>query len=81
MSRMHAPGMYEVLAVDLYVPLALVAVVEAVDAAVPVASAGPRPARPRHVERLLGRGVRAGVLDHGDAVLRAPAHLVAAPPV
>ena len=51
--------MCEGLGYDLYVPratprLVLVAVVEAVHAAVPVARPGPRPARPGHVQRLAG---------------------------
>ena len=86
MSSRDVPCMCKVLRDGLDVPLAaprlvLVAVVEAVHAAVPVVGPGPRPARPRHVERLPGRGVRTVVLYHGDAVLRASSHLIATPPI
>ena len=80
MSSMDIPAMCEVLGADL--GLALVAVVEAVHAAVAVARPGPRPAGPGHVQGLAGGGVGAAVLDHGDAVLRhAASNLIATPPI
>ena len=80
MSSMDIPAMCEVLGADL--SLALVAVVEAVHAAVAVARPRPRPSRPGHVKGLAGGGVGATVLDHGDAVLRhAGPDLIATPPI
>ena len=80
MSSMDIPAVCEVLGADL--GLALVAVVEAVHAAVAVTRPGPRPSRPGHVQGLTGGGVGAAVLDHGDAVLRhAASHLIATPSI
>ena len=83
---MDVSCMSEVLGDDLNVPraaprLVLVAVVEAVHAAVPVAGPGPRPARPGHVQRLAGRGVGAAVLYHGNAVIRATPNLIPTSPI
>ena len=83
---MSSPGMYKVLLVmDLrgrislaLVTLVVVAVVGARHSAVSVTTPppGPTPARPRHVEGLLRRGVVAVVLYHGDTVFCAPVYFV-----
>ena len=83
MSRMDIPGIGP--GADLNVPgpgLALIAVVEAVHPAVPIAGPGPRPACPGHVQGLTRGGVGAAVFYHGDAVIRHPAsNLIATPPI